>query len=83
MLLDAGQQPSETERWNRVREWIAKILEIPLEEISESMAVFLFNNVQYEVKRVNEGIKKDVFQTVSSDASIQASPETTENGTKK
>lgn len=76
MLVDAEKKPNEEQRWKVVREWIAEKLEVPVEEISESMALFMHNQVIELTNSVKEEARKKVFTIASSALPIQESQQT-------
>lgn len=73
MLLDAEKKPDERQRWDTVREWIAKELKVELEEITENMALFLHNQVVELTNKLKKEMAKDVFTIASSAQPIQES----------
>lgn len=76
MLVDAEKKPNEEQRWRTVREWIAEKLEIPVDDISESMALFMHNQVIELTNLLKEEARKKVFTIASSAQPIQESQAT-------
>lgn len=80
MLQHAQNKPTEEQRWETVKKWIASKLEMDEKEVTEHMALFLHNQVIGLTNILKEEVSKDVFLTASSVLPTQESQTNTLDG---
>ena len=77
ILVEAEKRPSEADRWQYVLHWLAEQLEVDPSLLAESNAIMFHNAILQLVKKLNEELSQDFFQTASWDDSTPAFQTTT------
>lgn len=79
MLAEAQSKP-EAERWSTVRHYIGNKASLPVDEVTEEMAIRFNDYVVSIISQLDEDRKKKAAAIVSSLTSTTASPETSATG---